>query len=42
MAIGGFVDWKGTLINGGVHGGVRAAWFIYCKCIYAKFVFYLP
>ena len=35
MAIRGFVDWRGTPINREVHGGVRAAWFIYCKYLYA-------
>ncbi|WVZ86218.1 hypothetical protein U9M48_033037 [Paspalum notatum var. saurae] len=29
MAIGGFVDWRGNLVNKEVHGGVRAAWFLY-------------
>uniref|UniRef100_A0A0D9W6L0 Major facilitator superfamily (MFS) profile domain-containing protein n=1 Tax=Leersia perrieri TaxID=77586 RepID=A0A0D9W6L0_9ORYZ len=29
MAIGGFVDWRGNPINRKVHGGVRAAWFVY-------------
>ncbi|CAN6249178.1 unnamed protein product [Urochloa humidicola] len=29
MALGGFVDWRGSLINKEVHGGVRAAWFMY-------------
>lgn len=34
MTIRGFVDWRGNPINREVHGGVRAAWFIYCKCLY--------
>ncbi|XP_047062230.1 protein NRT1/ PTR FAMILY 4.6-like isoform X2 [Lolium rigidum] len=29
MAPGGFVDWRGNTINKEVHGGVRAAWFLY-------------
>ncbi|KAM3368311.1 hypothetical protein ACQJBY_016689 [Aegilops geniculata] len=29
MAPGGFVDWRGNAINKEVHGGVRAAWFLY-------------
>ncbi|TKW05139.1 hypothetical protein SEVIR_7G156400v4 [Setaria viridis] len=29
MAVGGFVDWRGSLIKKEVHGGVRAAWFMY-------------
>ncbi|TVU15426.1 hypothetical protein EJB05_38947 [Eragrostis curvula] len=29
MAIGGFVDWRGKPINRKMHGGIRAAWFIY-------------
>ncbi|PUZ47768.1 hypothetical protein GQ55_7G192800 [Panicum hallii var. hallii] len=29
MAIGGFVDWRGNPIKREVHGGVRAAWFMY-------------
>uniref|UniRef100_A0A453CAH6 Major facilitator superfamily (MFS) profile domain-containing protein n=2 Tax=Aegilops tauschii subsp. strangulata TaxID=200361 RepID=A0A453CAH6_AEGTS len=29
MTIGGSVDWKGNPIDREVHGGVRAAWFMY-------------
>ncbi|EEE61240.1 hypothetical protein OsJ_15291 [Oryza sativa Japonica Group] len=29
MAVGGFLDWRGNPINRKVHGGVRAAWFVY-------------
>jgi hypothetical protein len=29
MALGVFVDWRGNTINRQVHGGVRAAWFLY-------------
>ncbi|KAL6659141.1 hypothetical protein ACP70R_003181 [Stipagrostis hirtigluma subsp. patula] len=29
MATGGLVDWRGKPINTKVHGGVRAAWFLY-------------
>ncbi|KAK3142222.1 hypothetical protein QOZ80_4BG0343810 [Eleusine coracana subsp. coracana] len=38
MAIGGFVDWRGTPINQGVHGGVRAAWFIYFLTVVTNMV----
>ena len=31
MACEGLVDWKGKPINTKVHGGVRAAWYLYCK-----------
>lgn len=33
MATGGLVDWRGKPINRKVHGGVRAAWFLYCKSL---------
>lgn len=36
MTIRGLVDWRGNPINTEVHGGVRAAWFIYCKCLYSS------
>lgn len=39
MAIGGFVDWRGNPINREVHGGVTAAWFMYCKSLYAESLF---
>ncbi|XP_066350064.1 protein NRT1/ PTR FAMILY 4.3-like isoform X1 [Miscanthus floridulus] len=29
MASGGFVDWRGNLVDRQVHGGVKAAWFLY-------------
>jgi hypothetical protein len=35
MAIRGFVDWRGNPIHREVHGGVRAAMFIYCKWLYS-------
>jgi hypothetical protein len=38
MAVGGFVDWKGSLIKKEVHGGVKAAWFMYCKSLHTKFL----
>jgi len=39
MSIIGFVDWRGNPISRWVHGGVRAAWFIYCKVsIYMLFL----
>jgi hypothetical protein len=31
LAPGDFVDWRGNTINKKVHGGVRAAWFLYGK-----------
>ncbi|KAJ1271663.1 hypothetical protein BS78_06G143700 [Paspalum vaginatum] len=38
MAIGGFVDWRGNLINKEVHGGVRAAWFLYFLTVVTNMV----
>jgi len=38
MAIRGFVDWRGTPINREVHGGVRAAWFIYFLTVVTNMV----
>jgi peptide/histidine transporter 3/4 len=29
MVVGGFVDWRGNPIDRKVHGGVRAAWFMF-------------
>lgn len=34
MACEGLVNWRGKPINTKVHGGVRAAWYLYCKFIY--------
>lgn len=39
MALGGFVDWRGNTINREVHGGVRAAWFLYGKQICTESLF---
>jgi hypothetical protein len=36
MTIGGFVTWRGNPINREVHGGVRAAWFMYGKTLYVE------
>ncbi|CAN6249175.1 unnamed protein product [Urochloa humidicola] len=41
MAIRGFVDWRGNPINREVHGGVRAAWFIYFLTVVSNMV-YIP
>ncbi|CAN6239960.1 unnamed protein product [Urochloa humidicola] len=41
MAIRGFVDWRGNPINREVHGGVRAAWFIYFLTVVSSMV-YIP
>ncbi|KAJ1271658.1 hypothetical protein BS78_06G143500 [Paspalum vaginatum] len=38
MAIRGLVDWRGSPINKEVHGGVRAAWFIYCLTVVTNMV----
>jgi hypothetical protein len=38
MASGGFVDWRGNLVDRQVHGGVKAAWFLHCKSLHAKFL----
>ncbi|XP_062185679.1 protein NRT1/ PTR FAMILY 4.3-like isoform X2 [Phragmites australis] len=38
MTIRGFVDWRGTPINREVHGGVRAAWFIYFLTVVTNMV----
>ncbi|XP_021319481.1 protein NRT1/ PTR FAMILY 4.3 isoform X1 [Sorghum bicolor] len=38
MTIRGFVDWRGNPINREVHGGVRAAWFIYFLTVVANIV----
>jgi hypothetical protein len=34
MTAGSFVAWRGSSINKEVHGGVRAAWFMYGKSSY--------
>jgi solute carrier family 15 (peptide/histidine transporter), member 3/4 len=36
MAIEDFVDWRGNPINRKVHGGFRAAWFVYGKSGHTK------
>ncbi|CAL5031301.1 unnamed protein product [Urochloa decumbens] len=38
MAIRGFVDWRGNPTNREVHGGVRAAWFIYFLTVVTNMV----
>ncbi|KAG2567084.1 hypothetical protein PVAP13_7NG221900 [Panicum virgatum] len=38
MSIIGFVDWRGNPISRGVHGGVRAAWFIYFLTVITNIV----
>ncbi|KAF7002360.1 hypothetical protein CFC21_017861 [Triticum aestivum] len=38
MAPGGFVDWWGKAINKEVHGGVRAAWFLYVLTVVTNVV----
>ncbi|XP_024311221.1 protein NRT1/ PTR FAMILY 4.5 isoform X2 [Brachypodium distachyon] len=38
MALGGFVDWRGNAINREVHGGVRAAWFLYVLTVVTNVV----
>ncbi|KAI4968541.1 hypothetical protein ZWY2020_045871 [Hordeum vulgare] len=38
MALGGFVDWRGNAINKQVHGGVRAAWFLYVLTVASNVV----
>uniref|UniRef100_J3LZ52 Major facilitator superfamily (MFS) profile domain-containing protein n=1 Tax=Oryza brachyantha TaxID=4533 RepID=J3LZ52_ORYBR len=38
MAVGGFVDWRGNPINRKVHGGVRAAWFVYFLTVVTSIV----
>ncbi|KAL6903591.1 hypothetical protein ACP4OV_004404 [Aristida adscensionis] len=41
MAIRGFVDWRGNPIIREVHGGVRAAWFLYFLTVVTNMV-YIP
>ncbi|KAL6662073.1 hypothetical protein ACP70R_001457 [Stipagrostis hirtigluma subsp. patula] len=38
MATGGLVNWRGNPINKKVHGGVRAAWFLYFMVVVNFFV----
>ncbi|CAM0904040.1 unnamed protein product [Alopecurus aequalis] len=38
MALGVFVDWRGNTINREVHGGVRAAWFLYVLTVITNVV----
>ncbi|KAM0904108.1 hypothetical protein ACQ4PT_018222 [Festuca glaucescens] len=38
MALGGFVDWRGRAINGEVHGGVRATWFLHVMTLVTNVV----
>ncbi|XP_039818947.1 protein NRT1/ PTR FAMILY 4.4-like isoform X3 [Panicum virgatum] len=38
MAIGGFVDWRGNPIKREVHGGVRAAWYMYFLTVVTNMV----
>uniref|UniRef100_A0ACD5V3Y3 Uncharacterized protein n=1 Tax=Avena sativa TaxID=4498 RepID=A0ACD5V3Y3_AVESA len=38
MAPGGFVNWRGSPISKDVHGGVRAAWFLYVLTVVANVV----
>lgn len=33
MVATGLVDWRGKPIDKKVHGGVRAAWFLYCMSL---------
>ena len=30
------MDWRGNPIKREVHGGVRAAWYMYCKSLHTK------
>ncbi|KAF7063561.1 hypothetical protein CFC21_070077 [Triticum aestivum] len=38
MALGVFVNWRGKTINKEVHGGVRAAWFLYVLTVVTNVV----
>lgn len=38
MAVGGFVDWRGNPVDRKVHGGVRAAWFMYFLSVVTNMV----
>uniref|UniRef100_A0A453CAH1 Uncharacterized protein n=1 Tax=Aegilops tauschii subsp. strangulata TaxID=200361 RepID=A0A453CAH1_AEGTS len=38
MALVGFVDWRGNAIRKEVHGGVRAAWFLYVLTVVTNVV----
>ncbi|VAI13221.1 unnamed protein product [Triticum turgidum subsp. durum] len=38
MAVGVFVNWRGKTINKEVHGGVRAAWFLYVLTVVTNVV----
>ncbi|KAM3368306.1 hypothetical protein ACQJBY_016688 [Aegilops geniculata] len=38
MALVGFVDWRGNTIRKEVHGGVRAAWFLYVLTVVTNVV----